>query len=92
VFLKILIFVLLNNGIINGIAPEEITKSLVILESPAILPRAQTACSHTSSEEELKSLIKEGIAPAWITTPVSSDVPLAIFVNAHVDSNCNLGK
>lgn len=55
--------------------------------SPAMLPSAQTACSWTSMNSELSSLMNMGTAPASMTIRVWCDVPLAIFVNAHAASN-----
>mmetsp|Transcript_27166 Transcript_27166/g.61396 ORF Transcript_27166/g.61396 Transcript_27166/m.61396 type:complete len:234 (-) Transcript_27166:271-972(-) len=60
-------------------------------ESPAILPRAQTACSLTSSFGLISSCTKMGTAPFAITTRVCSDVPDAILVSAQALSNCNIG-
>ena len=60
--------------------------------SPAIFPKAHTACSRTSSLGEDNNCTKIGTAPELITVAVSSDVPLATFVNAHAASNCNCGK
>jgi hypothetical protein len=52
-----------------------------------MFPRAQTACSRTSRTVEESNSIKIGTAPASITTVVWSEVPEAIFVNAHAASN-----
>mmetsp|Transcript_2863 Transcript_2863/g.9328 ORF Transcript_2863/g.9328 Transcript_2863/m.9328 type:complete len:223 (-) Transcript_2863:2139-2807(-) len=73
-------------------APCDNTKSLHLVLSPAMFPNAHTACSLTSSLGEDNNCTKMGTAPEFITVAVSSDVPLATFVNAHAASNCNCGK
>mmetsp|Transcript_5934 Transcript_5934/g.17654 ORF Transcript_5934/g.17654 Transcript_5934/m.17654 type:complete len:204 (-) Transcript_5934:193-804(-) len=60
-------------------------------ESPAMLPRAHTACSRTSSLAESSSCTKMGTAPLEITSLVCSEVPEAMFVSAHAASNCSAG-
>ncbi|MPC16790.1 hypothetical protein E2C01_009626 [Portunus trituberculatus] len=57
-------------------------------ESPAMFPRAHTACSWTSSKSELSSWIKIGTAPASITIRVCVLVPEAMLVRAQAASNC----
>lgn len=73
-----------NNGFIMPIFK---TKSRHNGESPAIFPNAQTACSCTSSCGDSNKYINTGTASASITFLVCSDVPEAIFVNAHAASN-----
>mmetsp|Transcript_10454 Transcript_10454/g.21608 ORF Transcript_10454/g.21608 Transcript_10454/m.21608 type:complete len:252 (-) Transcript_10454:442-1197(-) len=63
------------------------TRSRKFGESPAILPRAQTACSRTSSFGELRSSTKMGRAPISTTTRVCSAVPEAMFVRTQAASN-----
>mmetsp|Transcript_21097 Transcript_21097/g.60192 ORF Transcript_21097/g.60192 Transcript_21097/m.60192 type:complete len:259 (-) Transcript_21097:507-1283(-) len=72
-------------------APACNTKSRHGGESPAILPRAHTACSLTSSFGLERMRTKIGTAPTSMTTLVWSDVPEAMFVNAQAASNCNAG-
>src|ERR1700744_4460368 len=55
--------------------------------SPAILPRAQTACSRTSGSWLLRSSTKMGTAPASMTTWVCWAEPEAMFVRAQAASN-----
>mmetsp|Transcript_113053 Transcript_113053/g.205978 ORF Transcript_113053/g.205978 Transcript_113053/m.205978 type:complete len:205 (-) Transcript_113053:243-857(-) len=64
------------------------TRSLRFAESPAMLPKAQTACSRTSSSGDSKSCTKMGKAPASTTARVCSAVPDAMFVSTHSASNC----
>lgn len=71
----------------GGRAPALRTKSLKAGESPAILPKAQTACSLTSSASDSRSLTNFGMAPLSTTTLVCSVVPEAIFVTAQAASN-----
>mmetsp|Transcript_11584 Transcript_11584/g.34119 ORF Transcript_11584/g.34119 Transcript_11584/m.34119 type:complete len:219 (+) Transcript_11584:1047-1703(+) len=73
------------------IAPSRNTKSRHVGESPAIFPKAQTACSRTSSFGDKSNLQKMGTAPSSITTRVWSEVPDAMFVSAQAASNCNAG-
>lgn len=47
----------------GSIIPDLITKSLHSGPSPVILPKAQTACSHTFTWGDDKSCIKIGTAP-----------------------------
>ena len=56
------------------------------------LPRAQTACSWTSSEGETSNCINTGTAPHSITLAVCVEVPEAMLVNAHAASNWNSRK
>mmetsp|Transcript_22697 Transcript_22697/g.62659 ORF Transcript_22697/g.62659 Transcript_22697/m.62659 type:complete len:200 (-) Transcript_22697:88-687(-) len=56
-----------------------------------MLPRAQTACSRTSSLGDASRDTKMGTAPASITTFVWSEVPEATLVSAHAASNCSCG-
>ena len=56
-----------------------------------MFPKAHIACSCTSSELEDKSWTKIGTAPESMTMRVWTAVPLAILVNAHAASNCNVG-
>ena len=65
-----------------------VTMSRHWCESPAMLPRAHTTCSRTSSFSERRSCTKIGTAPLSITTLVCSLVPEAMFVKAHAASNC----
>ena len=73
-------------------APWPSTRSRQRGESPAMLPRAHTACSRTSSMGECSSWTKMGTAPASITTLVWSLVPEATFVRAQAASNCSCGR
>lgn len=56
-----------------------------------MLPSAQTACSQTFWCGEWSSFRNKGMAPACTTLLVCSEVPDAIFVNAHAASNCSDG-
>ena len=67
------------------------TKSLALDPSPAIFPKAQTACSATFEAGDFKSSTNLGIPPFAITTCVCSDVPEATFVNAQHASNWRRG-
>lgn len=66
------------------------TSSRVTGPSPAMLPNAQTDCSATLIDSDRNRLTNFGIAPALATVSVWSDVPDAMFVNAHAASNCKL--
>mmetsp|Transcript_97724 Transcript_97724/g.304747 ORF Transcript_97724/g.304747 Transcript_97724/m.304747 type:complete len:285 (-) Transcript_97724:2-856(-) len=68
------------------------TRSRKLGESPAMLPRAQTACSRTSSFGEPRSSTKMGRAPCSTTTRVCSAVPEAMFVRTQAASNCRSGR
>mmetsp|Transcript_95410 Transcript_95410/g.199621 ORF Transcript_95410/g.199621 Transcript_95410/m.199621 type:complete len:208 (-) Transcript_95410:168-791(-) len=68
------------------------TKSRKFGQSPAMLPRAQTACSRTSSLGEPKSSTKRGRAPCSTTTRVCSAVPEAMFVSTQAASNWRFGR
>mmetsp|Transcript_11535 Transcript_11535/g.27666 ORF Transcript_11535/g.27666 Transcript_11535/m.27666 type:complete len:254 (-) Transcript_11535:129-890(-) len=70
----------------------ESTRSRSFAESPAMLPRAHTACSRTSSLGELRSCTNMGTAPRSTQTCVCSEVPDAMLVNAHAASNCRVGR
>jgi len=74
-----------------GIAPKFNTKSRAAEPSPAMLPRAHTACSATCIYDEPRSCTSFGTAPCLTTVFVCSDVPDAMFVSAHEASNCNDG-
>lgn len=74
-----------------GIAPKFNTRSRAVGPSPAMLPRAHTACSATCIYDEPRSCTSFGTAPCLITVFVCSDVPDAMFVSAHDASNCNDG-
>lgn len=63
-------------------------KSRACGPSPAIFPKAHTACSLTKGETDLSSFTNFNTAPCSITFCVCSDVPEAIFVNTHAASNC----
>ena len=56
-----------------------------------MLPRAQTACSRTSSLGLIRSCTKIGTAPLAITMRVCSLVPDAMLVSAHAASNWSIG-
>mmetsp|Transcript_11649 Transcript_11649/g.26397 ORF Transcript_11649/g.26397 Transcript_11649/m.26397 type:complete len:397 (+) Transcript_11649:621-1811(+) len=73
-------------------APWPRTRSRHLGLSPAMLPRAQTACSRTSSLGLCRSCTKMGTALYSMTTRVCSLVPLAMFVRAHAASNCSCGR
>lgn len=60
--------------------------------SPAMLPRAQTACSLMCSMGEPNSVMKAGMAPFSTTCCVCQDVPEAMFVRAQAASNCSVGS
>lgn len=64
------------------------TSSRVGAPSPAILPNAQTDCLATLIDADCNRLTSFGIAPALTTASVWSDVPDAMFVNAHAASYC----
>jgi hypothetical protein len=74
-----------------GIAPNFNTKSRDVGPSPAMLPRAHTACSATCIYDELRSCTNFGTAPDLTTVSVCSDVPDAMFVSAQDASNCSDG-
>lgn len=74
-----------------GIAPEFNTKSRAVEPSPAMLPRAHTACSVTCIYDEPRSCTSFGTAPCFTTLLVCSDVPDAMFVSTHEASNCKDG-
>jgi len=74
-----------------GIAPKFNTKSRVVEPSPAMLPRAHTACSATCIYDEPRSCTSFGTAPCFTTVFVCSDVPDAMLVSAHEASNCKEG-
>lgn len=63
-------------------------KSRACGPSPAIFPKAHTACSLTKGDTDLSSFTNFSTAPCSITFCVCSDVPEAIFVNTHAASNC----
>mmetsp|Transcript_99327 Transcript_99327/g.278136 ORF Transcript_99327/g.278136 Transcript_99327/m.278136 type:complete len:210 (+) Transcript_99327:1295-1924(+) len=67
------------------------TRSRKFGQSPAMLPRAHTACSRTSSLGDWSSSTKRGSAPCSTTTRVCSAVPEAMFVSTQAASNCRLG-
>mmetsp|Transcript_52289 Transcript_52289/g.132122 ORF Transcript_52289/g.132122 Transcript_52289/m.132122 type:complete len:262 (-) Transcript_52289:2-787(-) len=67
------------------------TRSLKFGESPAMLPRAHTACSLTSSFGDASSWTKMGSAPCSTTTLVCSAVPEAMLVKTQAASNCRAG-
>ena len=57
-----------------------------------IFPNAQIACSQTFCwRESSNSLKRTGTALAFTTCFVCSELPEAMFVNAHAASNCNDG-
>jgi len=58
---------------------------------PIRFPKAQTACSQTFECVECKRRNKYGKAFASATACVWYELPDAIFVNAHADSNCKSG-
>lgn len=74
----------------RGIASCARTKSRGSGPSPAMFPRAHTACSATFGEVDLSSFINFGTAPHLMTFCVCSDVPEAMFVNTQDASNCNV--
>ena len=55
---------------------------------PAILPRAQMACSLMCCRGDVTSLMKAGMAPPSTTAPVWFEVPEAMLVKAQAASNC----
>lgn len=67
--------------------PELSTKSRHSDESPAIFPKAQTACSCTSSIGLDNNSMNTGTEPHSMTIRVCCDVPDAIFVSAQAASN-----
>lgn len=58
---------------------------------PMRFPIAQTACSQTFEFVEFNKRMRYGNAFAWTTACVCWVFPEAIFVNAHVASNCISG-
>ena len=60
------------------------TSSRSLAESPAMLPRAHTACSRTLSLGELSSWINMGTAPFSTHSLVCSEVPDVMLVNAQL--------
>ncbi len=82
-------------GLIKGskgsITPCSMTKSRSFAPSPAILSRAQTACSATTGWGEPNKIINPATAPALTTALVWSDVPDAILVRAQAESHCRSG-
>lgn len=69
-----------------GTIPFDNTKSLSLGPSPAIFPKAHTACSITRISGDLSKLISKGTAPIFTIAPVFSDDPDAILVNIHAHS------
>lgn len=63
------------------------TRSRAYGPSPAIFPKAHTACSATIGDADLSSLTNFGTAPC-LTFCVCTDVPEATLVNTHATSNC----
>jgi hypothetical protein len=57
--------------------------------SPAMFPKAHTACSQTFGALLDRSLIKGPIALCFTTSLVWAEVPEAMFVKAQAASNCN---
>ncbi len=60
--------------------------------SPAMLPRAQTACSLMFSIGEASRAMKAGTAPCSTTCCVCQEVPDATLVRDQAASNCNMGS
>ncbi|KAG8225473.1 hypothetical protein J437_LFUL004474 [Ladona fulva] len=85
-------FAVTNTGWISsrrgGRALDLRTRSLGPGPSPAMFPRAHTACSATFGQVELRRLTRGGIPPAFMTAEVCSDDPAATFVRAQAASNC----
>ena len=83
------------SGLINVsrglMMPCSITWSRSSGPSPAMLPRAQTACSATTGWGEPSRAMNPATAPALTTALVCSDVPEAMLVRAQADSNCKSG-
>jgi hypothetical protein len=69
-----------------GNAPADKTMSRYMIESPAMFPRAQAACSTTSTFGDESNLTKRGTAPLPTTASVWSEFPEAMFVRAQVAS------
>ena len=59
--------------------------------SPAMFPRAHTACSHTVMWGEDRSSTRGWMAPPSTTARVSSEAPEAMLVRAQAASNCKRG-
>mmetsp|Transcript_57276 Transcript_57276/g.161773 ORF Transcript_57276/g.161773 Transcript_57276/m.161773 type:complete len:275 (+) Transcript_57276:978-1802(+) len=81
-----------NTAMIGYSPPLCSTRSRKFGESPAMFPRAQTACSRTSSLGDPRSITKIGRAPCSTTTRVCSAVPDAMFVSTQAASNCRSGR
>ena len=75
----------------GGTAPDSITWSLRLGPSPAMFPRAQTACSATLACWDDSSFTNGPTALAFTTARVCSEVPDATFVMAQVASNWSSG-
>lgn len=67
------------------------TRSRVAGPSPAMLPRAHTACSTMSIRGEDNKASSLGMAPSCTTACVCSVVPDDTFVSAQHASNCSSG-
>lgn len=68
------------------------TRSLLVGPSPAMLPKAQTACSTTLGWLPGASRrTRRGTEPAFTTVAVWSEVPDATLVKAHAASNWRAG-
>mmetsp|Transcript_35273 Transcript_35273/g.112204 ORF Transcript_35273/g.112204 Transcript_35273/m.112204 type:complete len:263 (-) Transcript_35273:151-939(-) len=81
-----------RNTVMMGLRPPLCsTRSLKFGESPAMFPRAHTACSRTSSLGDCSSITKMGRAPCSTTTRVCSAVPEAMLVSTQAASNCRSG-
>lgn len=79
-------FVLSNKWFKIGIIPWDNTISLSLGPSPAIFPKAHTACSITRLSDDLSKLINKGTAPISTIETVFSDDPDAMLVNIHAHS------
>lgn len=78
--------------VINGSTPPTLNiRSLYYVQSPAILPIAQTAYSAISLYYELNNLTNKYIPPLSIIDYVYYVVPLATLVKAHAASRTNYG-
>ena len=77
------------SSFIGAMIPASKTISRRSGPSPAILPKAQTACSTTSGTPQLRRRTKDGTAPCSTTARVWLEWPEAILVKAQAASNCN---
>ena len=75
------------SSFIGAMIPASKTISRRSGPSPAILPKAQTACSTTSGTPQLRRRTNDGTAPCSTTARVWLEWPEAILVKAQAASN-----